>query len=127
MQTGLSDRLPQLENCASCSRSRGEKSSRSTDQPVRRQIRSQSRAERKRADLGLPLAATEIRLSSSTAKPENGVFAKFGLIRVGENFVAVPHVHVQHAVAGIGPDNGKVAAGDGVFEADRIVRWIESG
>src|SRR5439155_258423 len=42
---------------------RSEKSSRSTDQPVRRQIGSQSRAtDHKRADLGLPLSAVEFQL-----------------------------------------------------------------
>src|SRR5882762_78442 len=109
MQAGLSDGLPQLENCDSRSRFRGEKFSRSADQPLRRQIGSQSRAaEHKRADLGLPLSAPHIRLSSSRAKPANGILEKSVLIGVGENFVAVTHVHVEHAVAGIGPDNRKV-------------------
>src|SRR5438552_16017890 len=127
MQTGLSHGLRQLENCDSCGRSRSEKSTRSTDQPLCRQIGSQSRAAKhKRADLGLPLSAPEFQLSSSSAKPANGIFKKFVLIGVGENFVAVAHVHVKHAVARIGPDNGKVAAGDAVLEANRIVRGIES-
>src|SRR5437762_5700581 len=35
------------------------------------------------------------------------------------------HVHVDHPVARIRPDHGKIPAEDGVFESYRIVLWIE--
>ena len=43
------------------------------------------------------------------------------LYTVGEDFVAVPHVQVEHAVSGVGPDDGDISAFDNVFEADGVV------
>jgi len=39
----------------------------------------------------------------------------------GEDFVPVSHVHVEHAVSGVGPDDGDISAFDNVFEADGVV------
>lgn len=43
----------------------------------------------------------------------------------GEDFVAVSHVQVEHAVSGVGPDDGDISAFDNVFEADGVVGWRE--
>ena len=43
------------------------------------------------------------------AQPEDCVFEYLVLFLVREDFVAVAHVHVKHMVAGVGPDDRKVA------------------
>ena len=54
-------------------------------------------------------------------EPEKRAFEEMILHVAGEDFVAVPHVHVEHTVAGVGPDNGNVSSFDDIFEADGVV------
>ena len=59
------------------------------------------------------------------AKPEERGEKEFVLLWVIEDFIAVAHIHVDHPVGGIGPDDGQVSAAEHIFEPDGIVRRIE--
>jgi hypothetical protein len=70
------------------------------------------------------MVESELPLPASS-DPQQSIFEKLVLLWVGEDFVAVAHVHVDHAVLDIRPDYGDVSSGQCVLEAQRIVGWIE--
>src|SRR5579862_1414992 len=57
-------------------------------------------------------------LDGASCEPMDGVIDKLILLRVGEDLVTVPHIHVQHFVSHVCPDDGQIAAGQNIFESD---------
>ena len=53
-----------------------------------------------------------ISIRAAAKQPLHSVADEFVLQRAGKDFVAVSHVHVEHFVAGVGPDDGDVSTGE---------------
>ena len=59
------------------------------------------------------------------AEPEDGVFEQAVLEGRTENEVAMAHIHVQHFIFCIGPDDGDIAAAEDIFFSQGIICGIE--
>jgi len=51
----------------------------------------------------------------SGTKPEDGIFEQTILDGRGEVLVAVPHIHIEHPVMGIRPNNRNISFADNIL------------
>ena len=54
-------------------------------------------------------------------EPHQRIFKKHVLVRFGKDLVAMTHVHINHSILRIRPDDRQVAGSNDVFEPQRIV------
>src|ERR1700730_16642874 len=59
------------------------------------------------------------------AKPEDSIREQKILLLARKYFVAVPHVHVDHSIACVGPHHGQVSDGYRVFKPNRIILGVQ--
>ena len=75
----------------------------------------------KRQPHGIPATPIDQPPSVSKSHPAEGIGEEQILHGINERFVAMPHVQIDHAVFFVGSDNGEVAVGDDILDAEGIV------
>src|SRR5260370_27331230 len=65
-------------------------------------------------------------LSRNRAEPQYPIFDQFVLNGTREYLVAMPHVHIQHSIFRVCPNDGQVTAREDILKPNWIIGRIES-